>query len=114
MHARHRMHVDRGQPLEAGRPVAARQPECARPGHPADGRVRVARETRGRKGKGVTLVTGLALAPDQLDALCRQLKQRCGAGGSVKHGVIELQGDQRDTVLAELKARGFDARQAGG
>jgi len=109
------MHVDRGQPLAAGRPPAAARPSArALPGHPADGRVRVARETRGRKGKGVTLVTGLRLAPDALEALCRELKQRCGAGGSVKDGVLELQGDQRETVLAELLARGFDARLAGG
>jgi translation initiation factor 1 len=115
MDARHRLHVDRGQPLAAGRPPAAsRQPARTLPGHPADGRVRVARETRGRKGKGVTLVTGLRLAPDALEALCRELKQRCGAGGSVKAGVIELQGDQRDVVLAELRARGHDAKLAGG
>jgi len=86
----------------------------SRAGPPADGWVRVSRETKGRKGKGVTLVTGLRLAPAQLDALCRELKQRCGAGGSVKAGVVELQGDHRDTVLAELLARGFTAKLAGG
>lgn len=109
------MHVDRGQPLEAGRrPAAPRQGPRALPGHPADGIVRVSRETKGRKGKGVTLVTGLRLAPEPLEALCRELKQRCGAGGSVKAGVVELQGDHREVVLAELQARGFTAKLAGG
>lgn len=79
-----------------------------------DGIVRVSRETKGRKGKGVTLVTGLPMAPTQLEELCRELKQRCGAGGAVKAGVIELQGDHRDAVLAELLARGFKAKLAGG
>jgi translation initiation factor 1 len=119
MEARRRLYVDRGQPLEAGRPSAPRhaargQSDPKRPGHPADGCVRVSRETKGRKGKGVTLVTGLRLAPEQMDALCRELKQRCGAGGSVKSGVVELQGDHRDVVLAELQARGFTAKLAGG
>src|SRR5262245_65695928 len=111
MEARRRMHVDRGQPLQAGRPApppAHGQPQ--RPGHPADGWVRVSRETKGRGGKGVTLVSGLRLAPAQLEELCSALKRRCGAGGSVKAGVVELQGDQREVVLAELLARGFKAR----
>ena len=81
---------------------------------PSDGIVRVSRETRGRKGKGVTLVAGLRMAPAQLDELCRQLKQRCGAGGTVKDGVIEIQGDHRDAVLAELESRGHAVKRAGG
>ncbi len=121
MTARHRLHVDRGQPLQGSRVTGARPTgvrastsNLARPGHPADGRVRVSRETSGRKGKGVTLVTGLPLSVDALEALCRELKQRCGAGGSVKDGVIELQGDHRETVLQALQARGYPAKLAGG
>src|SRR5690348_11243653 len=116
MQTRPRMYVDRGEPLEPGRrPATPRAAERGRveralPGHPADGWVRVSRETKGRKGKGVTLVSGLRLAPAELDALCRELKQRCGAGGGVKAGVVELQGDHREVVLAELTARGFKAK----
>jgi len=115
MEARRRMHVDRGQPLQPGRP--APPPAHDRPqtsGQPADGWVRVSRESKGRGGKGVTLVSGLRLAPAQLEELSGELKRRCGTGGTVKAGVIELQGDQREVVLAELLARGFKAKLAGG
>src|SRR5262245_57192947 len=120
MEARRRMPIDRGEPLEAGRrpvaplPAARSRSAQGRPGHPTDGWVRVSRETKGRKGKGVTLVTGLRLAPEQLEALGRELRQRCGAGGGVRAGVVELQGDHRDLVLAELQARGLQAKLAGG
>ena len=116
MEARRRMQVDRGQPLQPGRPPPPPVHERPRalPGQPADGWVRVSRETKGRGGKGVTLVSGLRLAPAQLEELCGELKRRCGAGGSVKAGVIEVQGDQRKVVLAELLARGFQAKLAGG
>lgn len=79
-----------------------------------DGIVRVSRETKGRKGKGVTLVTGILLAEDGLQKLATELKRRCGAGGTVKDGVIEIQGDHRDLVAAELARRGYTARRAGG
>lgn len=79
-----------------------------------DGRVRVRRETKGRGGKTVTTITGLALDPDALDSLGRELKQSCGAGGTVKDGVIELQGDRVARVLEILRARGIDAKGAGG
>lgn len=79
-----------------------------------DGIVRVSRETSGRKGKGVTLVRGVLLARADLDALATQLKKRCGSGGTVKDGVIEIQGDHRDTVIAELTARGMRVKRAGG
>lgn len=81
---------------------------------PADGIVRVSRETKGRKGAGVTLVRGLALAPDLLKALAGQLKQRCGSGGTVKDGVIEIQGDHRQLLLSELASQGFKVKLAGG
>ncbi|RKY21052.1 MAG: stress response translation initiation inhibitor YciH [Planctomycetota bacterium] len=88
--------------------------QAARDQAPADGVVRVSRQSKGRKGKGVTLVTGLPLDAAGLAALAKQLKQRCGTGGTAKHGVIEIQGDQRDTLVAELEARGYQVKQAGG
>lgn len=79
-----------------------------------DGVVRVSRQTKGRKGAGVTLVTGLPGNAVQLAELAKALKTLCGVGGSVKDGVLELQGDQRDRVVAELERRGLKARRAGG
>jgi len=79
-----------------------------------DGIVRVLRETKGRKGKGVTVITGLPLSAPDLKALGRQLKKTCGSGGTVKDGVIEIQGDHRDRLLVELKKLGFAAKRAGG
>lgn len=79
-----------------------------------DGIVRIARETKGRKGAGVTLVRGLALAPDKLKALAGQLKQKCGSGGTVKDGVVEIQGDHRRLLLVELTRQGFKVKLAGG
>ncbi|MDG4476684.1 translation initiation factor Sui1 [Thiovibrio frasassiensis] len=79
-----------------------------------DGVIRVSRETKGRKGSGVTLITGLPLAELELAALAKQLKQRCGSGGTVKNRIIEVQGDQREVVLAELLRLGYQAKKAGG
>ena len=79
-----------------------------------DGIVRVSRETKGRKGSGVTLITGLPLTEPELAGLAKQLKQRCGSGGTVKNGVIEVQGDHREVVLAELIRLGYQAKKAGG
>jgi translation initiation factor 1 len=79
-----------------------------------DGIVRIQRETKGRKGKGVTLITGLDLEPRQLKELAKELKQRCGTGGTVKDGVIEIQGDHRDLLLDLLQQRGFKVKKAGG
>lgn len=89
---------------------------CGQKKGPAKGDtiVRVSRETKGRKGSGVTIVTGLPLAEAEMTALARQLKQRCGSGGTVKNGVIEVQGDQREVVLAELIRLGYQAKKAGG
>ena len=77
-------------------------------------RVVVRRENKGRRGKTVTTISGLALDPLALAALARELKQSCGAGGTAKDGVIEVQGDRVARVLELLRARGFDARVAGG
>lgn len=79
-----------------------------------DGIVRIARETKGRKGKGVTLITGVPLDEAGLKELGRRLKARCGAGGTVKDGVIEIQGDHRDILFDELKKHGWIVKRAGG
>lgn len=79
-----------------------------------DGVVRVRRETKGRGGKTVTVISGLALAEAAVKDLAGELKRRCGCGGTVKDGLIEIQGDHRDLLLAELAKRGFKAKAAGG
>lgn len=79
-----------------------------------DGIVRVSRETKGRGGKGVTLVKGVALDAAALIALGKQLKAACGTGGTVKDGVIEVQGDHCDKVIELLRAKGLTAKRAGG
>ncbi len=81
---------------------------------PQDGIVRIGRETKGRKGKGVTLVTGVALDGTELKALAKELKQKCGTGGTVCDGVIEIQGDHRELLQSLLVARGFKVKLAGG
>ncbi|MHB8772673.1 MAG: translation initiation factor Sui1 [Syntrophales bacterium] len=86
----------------------------ARPGPPQDGIVRIGRETKGRKGAGVTIISGLPLADEGLKALARRLKQRCGTGGTVKAGRIEIQGDHRDVLRQELGALGYTVKLAGG
>ena len=79
-----------------------------------NGQVKVARQTKGRGGKCVTVVTGVALAGAALDALGKQLRSRCGAGGTVKDGVIEIQGDHCDAVLQALLQAGHSAKRSGG
>jgi translation initiation factor 1 len=79
-----------------------------------DGFIRVQREVKGRKGKTVTTVSGFQITADELKLLAAQLKRRCGTGGSVKDGLIIIQGDHRSTLIAELKNRGFKAKAAGG
>ncbi len=79
-----------------------------------DGVVRVQRETKGRGGKSVTLVRGLGLELDALSALAKQLKAACGSGGTVKDGVIEVQGDHVATLVAGLEKRGYRVKRVGG
>jgi translation initiation factor 1 len=79
-----------------------------------DAVVRVGRETQGRGGKGVTVITGLLLSPTALEDLAKQFKKRCGCGGTVRNGVIEIQGDHRDLLLAELLKLGWAAKRSGG
>ena len=89
---------------------------CKGPTKPkhGDGIVRVSRETKGRAGKGVTLVTGIPLVAADLEKLATQLKKRCGTGGTVKDDTIEIQGEHRDTLLAELTKLGYTVKRAGG
>ena len=81
---------------------------------PGDGVVRVGRETKGRKGAGVTVVTGAPVDRQELARLARELKQRCGSGGTTRDGVIELQGDHRDLVVTELGKLGWTVKRVGG
>jgi translation initiation factor 1 len=106
--------------------IGERCPNCLRPirecvcrkGTPgktsSDGVVRVSRETQGRKGKGVTVISGLALAAADLEKLATELKKKCGSGGCVENGRIEIQGDHRDRLVEELNRRGWQAKRAGG
>jgi translation initiation factor 1 len=105
--------------------VGRRCPQCHRPvadcvcgkDRPAatgDGIVRLQRETKGRGGKAVTLITGIPLGEKDLKALAKRLKQKCGVGGSVKEGEIEIQGDKRDILQTELESMGYTVKRAGG
>jgi translation initiation factor 1 len=108
-------------------------PECGRPapaccckkkkavkadrlsrGSPRDGTIRIQRETKGRKGKTVTVVIGVPLENTELEKFAQALKRRCGAGGSVIEGNIVIQGDHRQTILDEIRKHGYNAKLAGG
>jgi len=90
--------------------IAAKEADAAAAA--SDGIVRVSRSTKGRKGKTVSLVTGVPVA-DQAE-LTSALKRRCGTGGALKDGVIEIQGDHRDTLVEELEKRDYKVKRAGG
>jgi translation initiation factor 1 len=92
----------------------ARDSKAGRPAPGGGGRVKVRRETAGRRGKAVTTISGVPLGDDGLRELAGRLKKRCGVGGSAKDGVIELQGDHRDVVVEVLRAEGYDVVLAGG
>ncbi len=76
--------------------------------------VRVGRETAGRSGKGVTVISGVPLDAAALAELASELKKRCGSGGTVRDGVIEIQGDHRDRLVEELVKRGWTVKRSGG
>src|SRR5262245_22715962 len=97
----------------AGGPRAASQP-IRPPLAPGEAKVRVSREVAGRGGKGVSVISGLPLGSAELDALATQLKKSCGAGGAVKEGRIEIQGDHPDRLVAELVKLGYAAKRSGG
>jgi translation initiation factor 1 len=107
------------KPKQTFRGAVIRSTGAARPPQlreiPADGsRVRVSREVAGRGGKGVSVITGLPLQDAGLEALATQLKKSCGAGGAVRDGRIEIQGDHRDRLVAELTKLGYAAKRSGG
>ncbi len=81
---------------------------------PNDGFVRLMRQTKGKKGKGVTLITGLPLQEAELKKLAKTLKKKCGCGGCIKGHVIEIQGDKRDSLEQILTTLGYKVKQAGG
>ncbi|NLD01391.1 MAG: translation initiation factor Sui1 [Gammaproteobacteria bacterium] len=100
-------------------------PDCAQPeaacictagplNSDGDGIARVRRESKGRGGKTVTTISGLCLALEELKELTAALKKRCGCGGALKEGVIEIQGDMVEVLLEELRKRGFVAKRSGG
>lgn len=97
-------------------PVASCRCRSSRAGaRPAtDGIVRLHRESKGRGGKAVTIIRGLPLDGSELKALAKTLKQRCGVGGAVKDGTVEIQGDQRETLKKLLLEKGYEVRIAGG
>jgi translation initiation factor 1 len=95
---------------------AVRECVCPKgaPGAARPAAIRVGREIKGRAGKGVTTITGLPLSASEIEALAAQLKKRCGSGGTVRAGVIEIQGDHRDVIVAALVKLGWPAKKSGG
>ena len=98
-----------GQPQKA---CACKQQSAVAPA--GDGIVRIQRQTQGRAGKAVTVISGLPLAGEALKELAKTLKQRCGSGGAIKGGAIEIQGDHRELLQAELQQRGYTVKLSGG
>ncbi len=94
--------------------IKPREGFAAAGGPSSPAKVRVSREVAGRAGKGVSVISGLALAPAELEALAARLKRLCGAGGAAKDGRIEIQGDHRDRLVEELVKLGYDAKRSGG
>lgn len=94
------------------RPLAACECGRAQAVPKGDGIVRVSRETGGRGGKTVTVIRGVPLAGDALAAVGKQLRAACGTGGTLKDGVVELQGDHRDRAVAWLQARGWAVKRS--
>ena len=76
--------------------------------------MRVALETKGRKGKGVTIISGIPAKHDTLKEIAKRLKQKCGSGGTVSNGTIEIQGDHRNSIVEELQNHGYKVKRSGG
>ena len=91
------------------------QCECkAEKNYKSENFIRVSRETKGRKGKGVSLITGIGGSETEIKKLAKILKKKCNSGGSVKEGVIEIQGDHREKLKIELEKLGYTVKLAGG
>lgn len=103
------VHTFRGVVMSRPATAAATRPAASGPA-----KIRVSRQTAGRGGKGVTVITGLPLDTAALEALAAQLKRCCGAGGAARGDHIEIQGEHRDRLVAELAKLGYDAKKAGG
>ncbi len=102
-----------GLPMK--RCVCRANPRGIAPDRPAgDGSVRIRRETKGRGGKTVTTASGFALSDQELRALAKDLRRLCGSGGTVKDGVVEIQGDHADKLVELLRERDFEVKRAGG
>jgi translation initiation factor 1 len=103
-----------GMVKQAAPPSHVKAKHHTSPAVPNDGTVRLRREAKGRGGGTVIVITGVPLTEPALKELAGVLKKRCGCGGTVKNGIIEIQGDHRDTLLLELQARGYRVKLAGG
>ncbi|MEX9252294.1 stress response translation initiation inhibitor YciH [Pseudenterobacter timonensis] len=90
------------------------EPKAATERPKGDGIVRIQRQTSGRKGKGVCLITGIDADDVTIAKIAAELKKKCGCGGAVKEGVIEIQGDKRDLIKTLLEAKGMKVKLAGG
>ena len=99
---------------DCGKALAKCKCDDSKPTTVGDGTIRISRETKGRKGKGVSLIKGLDLPSDDLKKLGSELKKKCGCGGAVKDGVIEVQTDDREKLRALLTDKGYKVKLAGG
>jgi translation initiation factor 1 len=99
---------------DCGQPIAACRCEQRRTRPIGDGIVRIFLDRKGRGGKTVSLVTSLPGSDEELKALSTELKRLCGTGGTLKDGVIVIQGDHRDALIAALQSKGIHAKKAGG
>lgn len=97
-----------------GQPLAGCRCKKQAPRAQGDGIVRVALEKKGRGGKTVSVITGLTAGNEELKTLAAELKRRCGTGGTLKDGVIEIQGDHRDTLVDLLKSKSYQVKRVGG
>jgi len=97
-----------------GKPLARCECTAGRRAPAKPAAVRVGKQTQGRRGKAVTVIEGVPLAPEKLALLAKELKRKCGSGGTVKGGTVEIQGDHRDLLVRELESRGFKVKRSGG